>query len=243
MTKADWRETLVMNVSETGLASPPRDVLVRPAAAVRRPRRAARRVGFCYVLWRWPRRAVLLLLLYLANLAFAWTYNVGDAYIFFLPSHYVVALFAGAGVAAVVALASRMSNRTMAAAASALLCWSIRSGADTTRFPPSIAAGTTGRSSCSMSSRSAAPGSPSGADRIGVDTNWQVQNAFEYFMRERQARHPVVHDRGARMAEEADPSRDHVELSSTPTREIGRDIVHRDCTTGSQFAGSPWQHR
>ena len=55
-------------------------------------------IGFLYVLWRWPRRAVLLLILYAANLAFAWTYNVGDAYIFFLPSHYAVALCAGAGV-------------------------------------------------------------------------------------------------------------------------------------------------
>ncbi len=60
-------------------------------------------------------RVLLLLILYAANLAFAWTYNVGDAYIFFLPSHYVVALCAGAGVAAIVALLSRVSNRTVAA--------------------------------------------------------------------------------------------------------------------------------
>ena len=43
VTKADWRETLVMTVSETGTAVSPCHVLVRSAAAVRRARRRARR--------------------------------------------------------------------------------------------------------------------------------------------------------------------------------------------------------
>ena len=95
------------------------------------------------MLWRWPRRGVLLLLLYAANLAFAWTYNVGDAYIFFLPSHYVVALCAGAGVAAIVAvLVARVESRRCGGDWRGCCCF-IRHGAATTRFLPSIAAGTT----------------------------------------------------------------------------------------------------
>ena len=54
-----------------------------------------------FVAVRRPRTGVLLFLLYLVNLLFAWTYNVGDVHVFFLPSHYIIALCAGAGVAAV----------------------------------------------------------------------------------------------------------------------------------------------
>ena len=36
-----------------------------------------------------------LVVAYLGNLVFAWTYNVGDVHVFFLPSHYIVALCAG----------------------------------------------------------------------------------------------------------------------------------------------------
>ena len=101
VTKADWRETLVMTVSETGLQHRPAMYWFDVRQQFGAPGVVLAAIGFCYVLWRWPRRGALLLLLYAANMAFAWTYNVGDAYIFFLPSHYVVALCAGAGIAAV----------------------------------------------------------------------------------------------------------------------------------------------
>ena len=122
---------------------------------------------------------MLLMLLFAANLAFAWTYNVGDAYIFFLPSHYVVALCAGAGVAAIVARRSRVSirdirgrHRNRAAGVSGLArlrhlsC--CRSELGQSR----------GRAAQRFHQRTAQM-------RIfGVDSNWQIQNAFEYFMRE-----------------------------------------------------------
>ena len=104
VTKEDWRETLVNTVSETGLQHRPAMYWFDLRQQFGVPGVALAAIGFCYVLWRWPRRGVLLLLFYAANMAFAWTYNVGDAYIFFLPSHYVVALCAGAGIAAVGAL-------------------------------------------------------------------------------------------------------------------------------------------
>ena len=111
VTKADWRETLVMNLSEQGLQSRPAMYWFDLRQQFGVPGVALAALGTAYVMVRWPRRGLLLMLVYLANLAFAWTYNVGDAYIFFLPSHYVVALFAGAGVAAILALAGRVSSR------------------------------------------------------------------------------------------------------------------------------------
>jgi hypothetical protein len=177
-TKADWRETLVNTVSETGLQFRPAMYWFDLRQQVGVPGVALAAIGFYYVLWRWPKRAVFLLLFYAANLAFAWTYNVGDVYVFFLPSHYVVALCAGAGIAALGTFASRVSSRTIGAAASALLLlYPAWRGYDTL---PAVDRSWDRRAEQLLDEFTNNPTAV-----YGVDTNWQVQNAFEYFMRER----------------------------------------------------------
>jgi len=123
-------------------------------------------------------------------MAFAWTYNVGDAYIFFLPSHYVVALCAGGGIAAVAGGISRVSNRSLATiVAVALLLYPAWRGYDTL---PAVDRSWDRRAEQLLDEFTSPPvpnpaystGLTAGAV-YGVDTNWQVQNAFEYFMRER----------------------------------------------------------
>ena len=121
VTKADWRETLVNTVSDAGLQHRPAMYWFDLRRQFGVPGIALAAVGACYILLRWPGRGILLLLLYTANLAFAWTYNVGDVYIFFLPSHYVVALWAGGGIAAIAALCGWLSRRRAAIAVGALL--------------------------------------------------------------------------------------------------------------------------
>ena len=177
VTKEDWRETLVMTVSETGLH-------YRPAMHWFDVRQqfgtfgvALAAIGFCYVLWRWPRRAIFLLLFYAANMMFAWTYNVGDAYVFFLPAHYVVALAAGAGVAAAAALARTSNRRTASVAAACLLFYPAWRGYDTL---PALDRSWDRRAEQLLDQFVVDTSAV-----YGVDTNWQVQNAFEYFMRER----------------------------------------------------------
>ncbi len=178
VTKADWRETLVMSVSETGLQT--RHLMywfdLRQQVGV--PGVVLALLGLGYVTVRWPSRGMLLILIFAANLAFAWTYNVGDAYIFFLPSHYVVALCAGAGVGAIVALLSRVSTRTLAATAGILLlAYPAWRGYDT--FPAVDRSGDNRAVELLNDFTSAS------RDAIfGVDSNWQIQNAVEYFMRE-----------------------------------------------------------
>jgi hypothetical protein len=54
-----------------------------------------------------PRVGVALLVLFLVNWFFAFTYNVGDTHVFYLPSHFLLALFAGLGAGAALSLASR----------------------------------------------------------------------------------------------------------------------------------------
>jgi 4-amino-4-deoxy-L-arabinose transferase-like glycosyltransferase len=179
VTKADWRETLVMSVSETGLKTRPAMYWFDLRQQFGVPGVMLAAAGFMYLAVRWPGRGVLLLLLYASNLAFAWTYNVGDAYIFFLPSHYIVALCAGAGVAAVIAVSSRLlSNRTLAISAGVLLLvYPAWRGYDTF---PAVDRSWDNRAVKLLEQFTARP------DNVvfGVDSNWQVQNAFEYFMRE-----------------------------------------------------------
>jgi Protein of unknown function (DUF2723) len=188
VTKEDWRETLVNTVSNTGLQHRPAMYWFDLQQQVGIPGVALGAIGFSYVLWRWPKRAIFLLLVYAANLAFAWTYNVGDAYIFFLPSHYVVALCAGAGIAAVAALVSRLSNGGVAAAACALLlAYPAWRGYDTF---PAVDRSSDRRAEQLLDELTALPGPlylPSSPEDtvLGLDTNWQVQNAIEYYMRER----------------------------------------------------------
>jgi Protein of unknown function (DUF2723) len=186
VTKADWRETLVMTVSETGLQHRPAMYWFDVRQQFGEPGVALAAIGVCYVLWRWSGRGVLLLLLYGANLAFAWTYNVGDAYIFFLPSHYVVALCAGAGIAAIASLAARLSNRRVATAASVLLLlYPAWRGYDTF---PALDRSWDDRALKLLDELTAGidgvPARPQDTV-LGLDGNWQLQNAVEYYMRER----------------------------------------------------------
>ena len=195
VTKSDWRETLVMSLSEDGFASRPAmywfDLRQQfgPGGVV------LASIGASYILMRWPRRWLVLAIAYGANMAFAWTYNVGDAYIFFLPSHYVVALCAGAGVAAIAWMLLRVSNEHVATVAGIVcLAYPLWRGHDT--FP--------------AVDRSADTRAPALLDRFttppgpvhqnwgrlfqnaifGADANWQVQNGWEYFMRERKPEVP-----------------------------------------------------
>ena len=97
-TKADWRESMVLGVGaaellerlgmwwfdlrqQFGIAG----VLLACAGA--------------WYLWRQTRPfAVLVLTAFAISTTFAVTYNVGDTHVFFLPSHFMTALCAGAGV-------------------------------------------------------------------------------------------------------------------------------------------------
>src|SRR5882672_4437894 len=97
-TKADWRESMVMGVRGDQLAGRVGmwwfdarqqfgiiGLLVAAAGLVR--------------LWTISRPwATLVLLAYAINTAFAFTYNVGDTHVFYLPGHVFTALLAGAAI-------------------------------------------------------------------------------------------------------------------------------------------------
>ena len=100
MTKSDWRDTMVLHV--------PRSMLGDHAAMywfdLRQqfgpivPLLAV--AGLVQLATQDARRAVLMAVLFATNVAFAFSYNVGDAHVFYLPSHFMVALLVAPGVVA-----------------------------------------------------------------------------------------------------------------------------------------------
>ena len=105
VTKSDWRDTMVMHVPGSMLRLRVEmygfDLFQQFGwAVVLAPLGFARLVA---VNWR---RGVLMLALYLANVIFAFTYNVGDTHVFYLPSHLLVALLMAPGLVARLRVAS-----------------------------------------------------------------------------------------------------------------------------------------
>ena len=101
VTKSDWRDTMVLNV--------PRSMLQEHAAMywfdLRQQFGAAAvalaLVGLAHLASADWRRALVIGLAFAGNFAFAYSYNVGDKHVFYLPSHLFVALLAGCGASAV----------------------------------------------------------------------------------------------------------------------------------------------
>ncbi len=174
VTKSDWRDTMVMNV--------PRSMIVDHGAmywfdltqqfGVAGPLLAV--AGLAQLAATNIRRAALMLALYLANVVFAYSYNVGDSHVFYLPSHLMIALLA----APAVVLVGRVSRRGVPIAAAALVAYAgIRAFHD---FPA------LDRSADDRPSRVLAPLTAGLDDRHAIflaDLNWQIQNGLSYYTR------------------------------------------------------------
>ena len=97
ITKADWRRDHGP-ASAVGNGGRPRgDVPLRPAPAVRVGGLLLGAIGLAALVRTNRRRAALLATAYLVNVLFAYSYNVGDAHVFYLPSHMMIALLAAPG--------------------------------------------------------------------------------------------------------------------------------------------------
>jgi hypothetical protein len=99
VTKADWRETMVLGVHANQLADRVAMWLWDARQQFGVPGLVLAVIGGVRI-WTMSRAwAVFLWLAYLCSTIFAFTYNVGDAHVFFLPSHYFTAFAAGIAVA------------------------------------------------------------------------------------------------------------------------------------------------
>ena len=177
VTKSDWRSTMIMGVDESALR--PRlglywfDVVqqfgwIGVAAAL---------IGLASLV-RQPRMAVLIVTGWLVSALFAYTYNVGDAHVFFLPSHVFVALAAGCGIAFLLQAAATRQRAAMTALAIAALAFPAWRVIDT--WPAADRSGDTRPSDLV---HRLAGDLPSTRAILVADLNWQLQNGLDYYAR------------------------------------------------------------
>jgi hypothetical protein len=133
--------------------------------------------GLVFLFRRSWRFGALLAVLWAVNWAFAFTYNVGDVHVFFLPSHWAVALAAGCGAAwAVSALRTGAGRRAAWAAAIVLLAYPAWRVYDT--YPAMDRSrdweprGFFDRLTAGMDGE---------REILGTDLNWQLHNGFDYY--------------------------------------------------------------
>jgi hypothetical protein len=180
VTKSDWRDTMVMNVPRSMLGDHAAmySFDLRQQFGIAGPLLAA--AGLAHLAATDLRRAALMLLLYLANVIFAFSYNVGDSHVFYLPSHVIVAMLAAPAVtlaARVLSSRFRMAKRawTMGAAVVLIAYAAVRAHRD---FP---ALDRSGDDRAARVVAALTAGIDDGHAIFLTDLNWQVQNGLSYY--------------------------------------------------------------
>ena len=175
ITKADWRDTMVMNVPQALIHD-------RLSMYVFDLRQQFGVVGIALSLVgagtlladRW-RLGMLMLGVYAANAVFAFGYNVGDTHVFYLPSHVIVALLAACGAAGVARRAPRL---LVTAPAVLLIAYAgIRVYAE---YPALDRSDDTRPTDVLMALTS---GLDDAHAILLTDLSWQLQNGLTYFAR------------------------------------------------------------
>ena len=173
VTKTDWRETMVLEVPAAVMSERLRmyafDLAqqfgwVPPLAA------AAGLVHLARTNWR---RAALLVLIFATTITFALGYNVGDAYVFFLPSHLAVALLAAVGLVAWQRAIGPRLRPLVPGAFLALATWNIVGNY------PALDRSADGRPTAVLTAM--AEGLSDRNALLMTDMNWQLQNGLTYF--------------------------------------------------------------
>jgi hypothetical protein len=99
VTKSDWRATMVEGITIGSIPERLRMYWFDVRQQFGVPGVAAAVVGLAWLFRRDWRLGSLLAALWGVNWAFAFTYNVGDVHVFFIPSHWAMALAAGCAAA------------------------------------------------------------------------------------------------------------------------------------------------
>ena len=174
VTKSDWRDTMVMNVPQSLL----RDHLamywfdLTQQFGIAGPILAA--AGLLQLGLANRRRALLMFMLFVANVIFAFSYNVGDAHVFYLPSHLLLALLA----APAVVLAGRVVRHGAPVAGTLLALYA---GGRAYHDFPALDRSRDTRPTAVVDALTA--GLDDHSDILLADVNWQVGNGLSYFVK------------------------------------------------------------
>lgn len=109
VSKADWRSTMVLGVHETALKRRVGLYAFELQQQIGLAGIILALTGLAALVTRWRLLAVLAAA-YVTAFAFAYTYNVGDVHVFFLPSHQVVILAAAIGADALWRVPARLPS-------------------------------------------------------------------------------------------------------------------------------------
>ena len=174
VTKADWRDTMMANVPRAMAAERLRmyafDVTQQFGVAVP----VVALAGAIHLFRAAPRRAWLITTLFVVNVVFALTYNVGDSHVFFLPSHLMIALFAAPGLVLLSTLL-RLPATVVPVLAMVLALGRIY------QDYPALDRSDDTRPTDAMSA--IASGLDDRHSVLVADLNWQMENGLTYFAR------------------------------------------------------------
>jgi hypothetical protein len=173
VTKADWRETMVLRLPLSMAVERARMYAFDVEQQIGWLGAILALVGAAALARAERRRAALVLFAYIVTVLFAMTYNVGDSYVFFLPSHLMLVLLAACGLA----LLGRLVGSPPAVAAIALVIV----GARIHRDYPALDRSQDRRPTEVMAALTAGLD-----DRDAIllaDLNWQLQNGLHYYSR------------------------------------------------------------
>ncbi len=171
VTKSDWRDTMVLRLPSSEFVERLRMYAfdVRQQFGVIVPAFAA--AGAVQLVRSSPRRAALVFTAYGVGVVFALGYNVGDAHVFFLQSHLVLALLVAPGLVLV--------ERAMAARGAIIVLALILAGARIYRDYPALDRSNDRRPTEVLETLT------SGLDErhavLLADLDWQLENGLNYF--------------------------------------------------------------
>jgi hypothetical protein len=191
VTKTDWRETMVLKVPASMLLDHLSMYWFDLHQQFGWPGIVLAAAGLCGLLQREWRQGVLLLTLYAVNVVFAYSYDVGDTHVFYLPSHLILALAMAPGLVTIADVVaplwaghSRARRLALTAAASVAIVYAgVRVYADY----PALDRSDDHRPAQVLQALTA--GLDDRHAMLLADLNWQVQNGLSYFTR---AVHPEV---------------------------------------------------
>lgn len=188
VTKADWRDTMVLRIPPSMMIERLRMYAfdVRQQFGVIATGVAL--AGAVCLIRTDRRRAVLVVTAYAIPVSFALGYNVGDSHVFFLPSHLMLALLVAPGLG--------LLEKTSGARALAIGLAVVLAGSRMYRDYPALDRSADQRPTQAIESLT--EGLDDRRAVLLIDLNWQLENGLNYFVTE--SRQDVLY---ARMADVA----------------------------------------
>jgi len=181
ITKADWRDTLILALPRSMFGERARMYAFDLQQQFGWAGPFLALAGFIWLARASRARAMLLLIAFAVTFGFAFSYSVGDSHVFFLPSHFFVALAAACGVASLGVMVGRWLHYPAAGSTASVVLLAFAAYRAYDNFP-ALDRSDDGRPVDRLAQLTR--DLDDRRDILLVDLNWQVQNGLTYFASE-----------------------------------------------------------